>query len=363
MTSIKKPIDWAKAGVADKAPVIVDSPTPQLPSDPLPKADVVVVTWTSAEWEAMKYVFTYKAYADYAYSELVWPKYSYNFYEIYQDLWITDLIGTALGDPITPPSIYNGDNNWGYSCVVTLGSTKVLLLKSSMHMSTDGATLPLRQFIRQAITESGAKLILTIGTAGGTQEDGFVGDVNISNQAEFLLTGALGTAEFNNKIFGSDWTPNMTSTYMTAAQSLVSEVNNLSVQVPGAGYPLDQTIEPINRLPKITDFTGAHGLPLLTTNGFVTGYVNVPADNTDEEKQYLGDKYCVVEEDDAVVALVTSEFKGVQYGSVRNLSDGAVNYYLQGELASSWPQTIYSDKGFDTAVNGAIVTWAIIAGM
>ena len=359
MSDLKKPIDWAGAGVSDAEPKISeDNPKDQTAYDPLPKADIAVITWTSAEWDAMKYVFTYKAYADYDYSKEVWQPYSRNFYTVYQDLWTHSLIGTATADPITPPSLTSME--WGYSCLITIGAKTVLLLKSSMHMSTDGVTIPLRQFLRQIIEESGAKLVLTIGTAGGTQEDGYLGDVNITNQATFELTGTLENAPFNKQTFKSDWKPNMDSKYMKAAQSLVSPVESLTVYVPGAGYPVETTIKPYTRDPKITDFTDK--LPLLTTNGFVTGYINVPEDH-DYDKNYLGDDYCVVEEDDAIVGMTVGEYDGVQFGCVRNLSDGAVNYDLQGELASTWPSTIYSSKGFDTAVNGAIVTWAAIAGM
>ena len=86
----------------------------------------------------------------------------------------------------------------------------------------------------------------------------------------------------------------------------------------------------------------------------MTGYINGPAGT------YLGDNYCVVEEDDALLAKVTGE-NNVQYGSLRNISDGAVNYQLPDKLRSTWPSVIYEAKGFDTSVNGAIATWAVIA--
>ncbi len=48
------PLDWASVGHA--APMPIDQPV-RKPTDPLPKADVVVITWTNAEWSALDHVF------------------------------------------------------------------------------------------------------------------------------------------------------------------------------------------------------------------------------------------------------------------------------------------------------------------
>ena len=47
-------LDWSSIG--HSAPEIVDLGSPA-DSDPLPEADIVVMTWTSAEWSALDHVF------------------------------------------------------------------------------------------------------------------------------------------------------------------------------------------------------------------------------------------------------------------------------------------------------------------
>ena len=55
------PIDWASAGVTDwqkPKPVELDiSEKDWKASMPLPRADVVVITWTTAEWAALDHGF------------------------------------------------------------------------------------------------------------------------------------------------------------------------------------------------------------------------------------------------------------------------------------------------------------------
>ena len=60
----KCPIDWGK--VDAKTPTILSKDADDFDANEnLPAADTVVLTWTSAEWEAMKSVFTYEAYDNY----------------------------------------------------------------------------------------------------------------------------------------------------------------------------------------------------------------------------------------------------------------------------------------------------------
>src|SRR5579862_1444232 len=52
--SLLPAVDWSQVG--QSAPTIV-SLNPSSPSVKLPKADAIVMTWTSAEWAAMDHVF------------------------------------------------------------------------------------------------------------------------------------------------------------------------------------------------------------------------------------------------------------------------------------------------------------------
>jgi len=47
-------IDWGRINQAPPVRLPIDR---RYPDDPLPVADIVIVTWTSAEWSALDYVF------------------------------------------------------------------------------------------------------------------------------------------------------------------------------------------------------------------------------------------------------------------------------------------------------------------
>jgi hypothetical protein len=48
------PVDWASIGRSAPARI---APGERGPDDPLPEADIVILTWTSAEWFAPDHVF------------------------------------------------------------------------------------------------------------------------------------------------------------------------------------------------------------------------------------------------------------------------------------------------------------------
>jgi hypothetical protein len=47
-------IDWASIGQIAPQPV---TPQQRQSTDPLPRADIVIITWTNAEWSALDHVF------------------------------------------------------------------------------------------------------------------------------------------------------------------------------------------------------------------------------------------------------------------------------------------------------------------
>ena len=74
------------------------------------------------------------------------------------------------------------------------------------------------------------------------------------------------------------------------------------------------------------------------------------------------------EEDDAVLAKVCID-KGVKCAFARNISDpivpsaGADGKSLAPEVRKRWSGLIYETYGLYTSVNGAIATWATLAGI
>ena len=122
-------------------------------NDPLPKADVVVVTWTVDELAGLAKVITPKVGGE------RWHPYARN----YDD----------FKPKIRPGAPAANSKRLASSRPTPAGSTTVLCIKSELHLNQDGirtgdgtATLPVKDLFLQIIAETEAEVILTIGTAG-----------------------------------------------------------------------------------------------------------------------------------------------------------------------------------------------------
>lgn len=353
-------LDWQKAGVPELAPKVVPFPKPRpgrpngwLESDPLPKCDVVVMTWTSAEWDALHYVFTnaLSPLPQDAGKNSVWRAewypYRRNFYSIYQPLWTRRLISATRNRPLGAPSL--AENRWGSFALVTIGKKSVLLFKSELHINQDGETLPLAQLVQQVVEECRPDLLLSIGTAGGVRQDDVLGDVVVTNAAKFRLGDEFVSAEFNHGHYVcAGWTP--PSKYVDAAHGLMMEVPEYDVFPPTAHYPESSRLVAHARAPRIHLLPGN---PILTTDFFEYGTTS----------NRLWEEGCCVEMDDAVIAMVCERMKtSTRYGFLRNVSDPVINGALPQVLQTAWAVLTYQLKGLHTSFNSALATWAMIAG-
>jgi hypothetical protein len=52
----------------------------------------------------------------------------------------------------------------------------------------------------------------------------------------------------------------------------------------------------------------------------------------------------------------------VTFGSVRNVSDPLQNAALPSDAQGNWGSAVYDVFGLYTSFNGALVTWALLAG-
>src|SRR6201999_1285121 len=110
------PIPWP-AGLAPQVPP-VHMPAPG-ESDTLPKADVLVVTWTVAEAKALADVLTPE------HPSTAWNRYGHNF----QSTFVPLLRRGA-------PALESGC--LGVYCLTQIGERSVLCIKSDLHLSQDG---------------------------------------------------------------------------------------------------------------------------------------------------------------------------------------------------------------------------------
>jgi hypothetical protein len=335
---------------------LTPTPEPVSPApaedDPLPQADVVVITWTVDELAGLAHVMTPKVSAD------RWHKYSRNF--------------ATYKPKIRPfaPAAHAG--RLGSYLPTRVGNVKVLCMKSELHLNQDGvktgegtATLPVKDFFLQIIAEAQPKVFLTIGTAGSVFDNFGLGDVVVTRAAKFRLQNEFRNEAFNGQSYRSDWT--IPTARLDDAAHLMRSLRNEIVEPP-FGPPtkrfrgLDGLLTAPGNDPQIRLDDG-HAMPefhpILTTDYFEYG---TSANRLDREG-------AAVEMGDAALGLACSELAGPpHWAAVRNMSDPTINGDLPAKdfplnEQTTWAVGYYTAYGKWTSTLGALTTWGIIAGL
>jgi nucleoside phosphorylase len=295
----------------------------------LPRADVLVVTWTVDEGHALSRVLTpgKDSRNDYI-------SYTHNYAKISQDM--------RNGCPAKEAK------RLGAYWTAKIGGKSVVVFKSDSHMSQDGPKMPNIEVWRQIIEEVRPKLVITTGTAGGIGTAVEVGDVLVSSIVTFDCN-----SKFKN--FKVDGAPIAHDHYSSAAAATKYFTTAKGLFKANAGQlPKDNT-----RAPKIIK-AGARSLKtgVLTTDFF--GF--------DMSSNHYGLKGLgtVSEMGDAVLGLVAQEMgdKAPPWLAIRNVSDpqiasGSLSITDQEKLAAQ----IYKGFGRWSSVCSAIVCWAAVAAL
>jgi hypothetical protein len=334
-------------------------PVPQ-PMDPapspqaqLPRADVVVITWTVDEVDALADVLTPGFGRD------KWYPYAKDFAAKYQPV----IRGGA-------PALAAG--RMGSYMPIRINNLSVLCMKSELHLNQDGkrtddgkATLPVRTFFDQIIDEVQPKVFLTIGTSGSVFEQFGLGDAVISRAAKFRLKSEFRNEDFNGKTYRSDW--QIPTDHLDAAVGLMgvfgNDLTEPSFQPPTKRYHYQGgliTTDP--NTPHIRIEQGGRDMPefhpILTTDYFEFG----------TSSNHLDQEGCAVEMGDAVLGL-TIEARGgsPKWAAVRNMSDPQINGDLPTDcrldLQTEFAVAYYTNYGYYTSVTGALATWGVLAGL
>jgi hypothetical protein len=337
-------------GLAPTPAPIVPEPGPL---DPLPHADVVVVTWTVDEQDALADVFTP------GFGRATWYRYARNFEEHYA----ANIKGGA-------PSL--ASRRLGSYLPTKVGSVNVLCFKSELHLNQDGkktgdgtATLPVRDLFDQIIDEVQPKVFLTIGTSGSVYEDFELGDVVVTRAAKFRCKSEFRNEAFNGQVFTSDW--QIPTDHLDAATSLMQGFGQELVEPP-FGPPTKRyhwshgLVHTDPNTPDIKLEQGGRDMPefhpILTTDYFEFG---TSANHLDQEG-------AAVEMGDAVLGMAIAARGGTpRWAVVRNMSDPQINgdlptgYRLDAQV--QWAVGYYTAYGYYTSVTGALATWGIVAGL
>ncbi|HEY4989444.1 MAG TPA: hypothetical protein VII09_06535 [Opitutaceae bacterium] len=346
-------VDWAKVAAAS-APTLVPF-TYVDASSPLPKADIIIMTWTEAEWLALDHVFVQNAATQ---SEST---------KTFERQWFLFSRGS-------PASAGASSKLWGFYQLVQIkgagGKTfKVLLFKSDAHLAHPPYILSLETLVTTLAKEVEPSRIYSIGTAGGANGTQRLGDVAITNAAKLQLTLKVNdTVAYNGETFTcKTWFPDTGLLAATGAKLFLSLGSIATLVELG-----DMLVQLHSRYKQTLPFT----LPDLMNNALnpanlgtakATPMKDIPLLTTDNYYIAPGDtSYAALEMDDAVIAYAAGIQK-VDYVFVRNISDPMVPALaangtpIPAEVREDWSSAIYSHFGLYSSFNGALTTWATIA--
>jgi hypothetical protein len=313
-------IPWPK-GLAPKT----DKTARKGKAGALPKADVLVVTWTVDEGHALSRVLT--------------PgKDSRNDYVSYKKNF------TAIAKKMRKgcPALQAG--RLGAYWTVRIGKKKVVVFKSDSHLSQDtkvapkaGETLPNEDVWRQIVAEVQPSLVITTGTAGGIGKACEVGDVVVSPIVAFDCQKWLKKEPFYD------------ASYKAKAVKIKNVIRLKKLIAVNAGQlPPDNT-----RKPKVVTATKNTGA-VLTTDFF--GF------DTSDDHYGLQGHGGVSEMGDAILGLLASRPANPvrSWVAVRNVSDPQIK--AEGTLKEQAHAAAQIYKGFGrwSTVCSALVCWALI---
>jgi nucleoside phosphorylase len=290
-------------------------------SSPLPRADVLVVTWTVDEGHALSRVLTpgKDSHNDYL-------SYTHNFAAISKKM--------RRGCPALEAK------RLGAYWTTSIGGKSVVVFKSDSHLSQDGPQVPNIDVWRQIIDEVRPKLVITTGTAGGIGRAFEVGDVIVSSIVRFDCIAKFKKQPFAQAHYASAAAK---TAHFAAARTLF--------KVNAGQLPKDNT-----RLPKIVRV----GAAALTSSVVTTDFFGFDTSDNHYKLQGLGD---VSEMGDAVLGLVAQQMgkSAPRWLAIRNVSDPQIK--AEGTLRQQAQVAAQIYKGFGrwSSVCSAITCWASIA--
>jgi hypothetical protein len=351
-----QPVDWKRLDVDPPRPIPLDRD----PWAVLPRAPVVIITWTTAEWMALDHVFCGSGAPPSTASETR---------QDWQAQWRTYRRGFETVGPDIYANMHDAPSlakaNWGSYRLVSLAPhiAPVLLIKSDLHIGTDGKTLPLKRLVDRIVEECQPELILTIGTAGGARNEQCIGTVVVSNSFKLELTPGYA---IRNGLYASDYRPNTALVERVRDKLFVKtpvSYADLEVLAKSIDTPLrdlmNSTIEPSKVERRAEFYLETRGSSKTDLLGRVYTSNNYDIGTTSGNLA----RYSCVEMDDAVIAKVAGDAsRSVKVGSVRNISDPVVNHTLCETTQRNWSTALYETYGLYTSLNGALAAWALVTG-
>jgi len=325
---------------AHLAPALDTPGTHPDPSDPLPPADVVIVTWTTAEAETLATLLTPGVSFD------DWYQYKSNL-----DHYIPLVIGERA--PFNSKKSMRFYHSLGMYYPIKLVGKKVICLKSGLHLDHDTYNkdqpapdqLPMLDLWKQIIAETEAKFIITTGTGGAIGADVLLGDVVVATKTVFDCK-----KQFVDKPF-------KTSSYPTTPLPAAFR--------PPAALMLKQNAD---RVAESGDKQHDDGLPVILHAGSpviadpkIVTTDSFAFDNTTNTAglQGLGQ---ACDMGDASLGLVIDQMGGgaPEWAAIRNASDPQIDGTLTPGQQSDGAFKTYTKYGGVTSAASVLATWSLI---
>jgi Phosphorylase superfamily len=329
-------IPWP-AGKAPTAAPLAHAPAESEDLTKFKGYDAVVVTWTSAEAAALAALFTP------GYKTSDWYEYRHNV-----STYIPLVTGGDAPFNDTQKDMARYYHSMGLYFPCKIGSTKVLVFKSGLHLDYDGPAIPVKKLMDEIATAVAPKVFITTGTGGGIGSQVKLGDVCIAGDVKFFSPSG---PKYKDKEQFSDkakfpWnaasfkpTP-VPAKALAAITPALTQVNAAKV-VPGGGLAVPKIWAAATDAIVTTDFFGFDDS---------TNYYGLQAPNQR-----------VCDMGDAMVGYAMQAHPKVKWFAIRNASDPQMpdpnNDIKAADQAAG---EIYTKYGAFTTAASVIATWAVI---
>lgn len=285
---------------------------------PLPQADVLIVTFNTAEGHALADVLT--------------PGWNLNHWYRYRNGWRQLKNAVQAGAPSL------ARDQAGRWATAKIGDTTVVLVKSDLHPCTDGEAMPVQALWGQMLDQVQPRLVISTGSAGGLGPEVAAGDVIISRHIR--------------------WQPSPDSSSETQAAHAYSSTARLRAgQFTLADRALLPAVSdnlPADRKRRLHIDTSRHRTSVITTSSLATA-----ADRATLLPHLHSAK--AVDMADAMLGLACAERSHPPaWVSVRSAHDAQTDTRKQDEGRRE-AASAYERLGYWASLSSAIACWSLIA--
>jgi len=320
---LPSPVPWPEGS----APIAEPLDPPPDETDDLTRFkgyDAVVVTWTSAEAAALGAVLT----PDYLPSR--WYEYRHNV-----SSYIPLVTGSQSPFKDSSEDMARYYHSLGLYFPCRIGTARVLLFKSGLHLDYDGPAIPVRKLMLELAQTIKPKLLITTGTGGGIGKDVALGDVVIARRTRFDCVTQFKTQPWHDTSYETSDLPD------GAVEAITPDLTKVNAS----------RIQGARAVPKIW----ASGDDTVVTTDFF-GF-----DDSTDYYHLQGSGACACDMGDAMVGNALQNISGLKWYSIRNASDPQIpNPTKNIEAAEKTAGEIYTKYGAFTTAASVIATWAII---